>query len=178
VKFAELNKKFVNIKNCTKEQKLSFANLVSFPNPINEELYKDVFSDSENKISELLITDTGVIIGGYIVCIITGYQIFYLKKIKVNPKLKSTKYTQEILDRVLQLGLSVYDENFKGIVGVSYFDENKKRKIENDFIDIKGYTIIHGSIIRNKSARLSYLPVNGGYNSDEIKEIFNFIKNI
>lgn len=174
-----LNKNFININNCTKDQKLSFANLVSFPSLIDDELYNDVFGASDNKISELLIANSGMIIGGYIVYIVTGYQVFFLKKIKVNPKLKSTKYTKEILDRILELGLSVYDENFKGVVGISYFNKNKKtRKIENEFMDIKGYTIIFGSIIQNKSARLSYMSANGGYNSDEIKEVFQVVKNI
>ena len=165
-----LNKKFVNINDCTNEQKFSFANLVSFPEAIPEDLFS-------NAISEIIITDSGMIIGGYIVTVIAGYQVLFIEKIKVNPKLKSSKYMREILDRVIEVGMSIYDENFKGVVGLSFFENKKEKKIEVDFMDVKGYTISYGSIIRDKSARLSYMPVNGGYTIDEVKEFFETIKN-
>ena len=168
----KLDRNFVNIQNCTPEQIYSWTNLVSFPDNGDKEL--DLLQN-DNSIFELLVSDSGAIIGGYSAHIIIGYQIFFLRQIKINPKLKSEKYIQEIIDRIVTVGMNTYDENFKGITTLSYFEKDKKKKIESILMDFGGYIIFKGAKVQDKFARCVYMPTNGGYQRDEIKEVFKII---
>ena len=174
--FIESNRNFKASHKCSDLQKVSFANLVSFPDDISQELYNDVFTKSDKTISEILISDSNFIIGGYIVQILSGYQVFFVKKIKINPRLKSNKYTQEVMARIIDQGLNTFDAKFKGIVIVSESNRKKKLKSEEDLLlKFGGILFYSWKKFENRYVRFIYLPANGGHDSDEAKEIFSTI---
>ena len=90
--FVKLEKVCKTSYECTDTQKVSFANLLSFPNDVDSELYSDIFTQKEDIVSKIVMTNTGFIVGGYIVKLMRCYQTVYVKHLIITPKLKSIKY--------------------------------------------------------------------------------------
>lgn len=179
--FINLEKICKSTQLCTDTQKVSFANLISFPNDVDTELYSDIFIKSDDIISKIMMTNTSFIVGGYIVKLLPCYQIIYLKHLTINPQLKSNKYGLDLINDITQLGLDTFGENFKGVISFSISDQNKK------FIDKKNtYKYISllnsGSQIvtecakqKNNYLHFIFVPKNGGLEQDEVKEMFKII---
>lgn len=168
---------FKDVSHCTDGEKISICNLIAYPLPPSKELIKDVFSPDENTIVELLITETGFIVGCYIAVMIVPYKVYYLKRFAINPQLKARIYGREIIHRIEDKGLSVYNENFMGIVATSSCDKYKKNKENNLYknkilFNTGGKLVAICAGVKNQILHLIYIPCNGGRDYDEIQEVF------
>jgi hypothetical protein len=176
VRFIDLEKYYKNIYDANDIDKISLANMIAFPQEVSKELLHDIFIESDNMISEIIITGADYIIGGYISKIITGYMVIFVKEIIINPKLKSKQYAIEILSRIAEKGLELYGENFKGIVSLIPNNIKSKSNIkQNYFLNFGGKIVPECARLKNKFFHCIYVPYNGGCDSEEIKEIFKSI---
>lgn len=162
----------------TEIEKVSLANLISFPVDVDHDLYSEIFNPDENILTGIYTLPSSFIIGGFVVKIFHGYQFFYVKDIAINPKLKSFKYANEIIQFLGDYGLHVFGENFKGIYSIVLCDKNGRNLNEKNILKKKCFlssgaiTVRERARIKNNFMHFIYIPYNGGHESDEVKEIF------
>lgn len=171
-----LNYSFKNV--LAKEEKFSLANMIAFPEKINDDLIHTILFPKENDIIEICITDTGCIIGGMIAKIIPSYQIIYLDELAISRNLKSKIYGLKLMDRLAEIGLQAFQSNFKGIICTpkckkdkKTFDEKNKYKLRC-MINSGAKIIIEQAKVKNDYFHLVFLPYNGGRDELEAIEIF------
>ena len=169
---------YIPINKCSDIQKQSLANLIAFPDQISPELHHYIYNQPEDIICEILFTSSDHIIGGYIAKIIPAYQVICIKELAINPKLKSSRYGRLLIDRMGQKGLKIYGSNFRGIVATSFCTKKEKNKDiyqSKALFNAGGKLVVECAKVKNKFLHFIYIPFNGGYKSDEVKEIFSTI---
>jgi len=176
--FQDFPRAHKSIFNCNENEKFSFVNLLMFPESLNHDSWKSITHPKRDTKVEVYFTHTDYLVGGYIIEILHGYQIIYLKELVLNPKLKSKKYTREMIYDISNYGLDIFGENFKGIVATSQCSDNKKSLDNKNKLKIQalinagGKIVVECARIKNQILHFIYIPYNGGLEQNEVKEIF------
>jgi hypothetical protein len=172
---------FKPINSCKKDDLVSFANIVAWPNKKSPDLINVLTKPKDNHIIDLYFFQSNSLIGGYIAKYIPSYQVILLKELEIIPHLSSKIYGREMVENLGKIGLNAFDENFKGIVATTECTETKKSIDYSNKYKIRSLINAGGEIVvecikhDDKIYHLIFVPYNGGLNKTEVEEIFNKI---
>lgn len=169
---------YIAFKDCDRKTQFSFANLLLFPEELTA-LSWSVLFDNNDVIAEVLMTNTGFIIGGYSIQPDQTNNTIHVHKIVVNPQLKSTKYFSDLIEHICQRGHELFFDNFKGITTFYIKRDNgslKEEYLMKSFAKVGGIVVFEDKISKNKFLCFSVIPLNGGLTQNELHEIYsNFV---
>ena len=172
MKYSELDKYFVNIKDCSDSDKHKLFNDIFFRN-------FEVFE--ENIISEIYYNSNNYLIGGYSVKLLPKHNLIHLIDFGINSGLKSRIYGKNIISRVLYIGNKIYKKEFKGIVASSFCQITKKSLDEKNAYKLRSAINIGGKIViecvkfKDDLMHIIYIKNDRGYDEQKIKEIYQEI---
>jgi hypothetical protein len=169
---------FKSAADCPTQDRLSLANLLSFPDGVSLELLEDMTNPSENIFSEIYYSDNHHVMGGYIAEFVPAYNMIYVRELAINSKFKSKSYGREIFHRIGEMGLDIYQAEFKGILTSCLCLKNKKSFDEKNAYKLRaainsgGKIIVECAKVKNNYLHFVCIGYNGGRDEGEIKEVF------